>query len=144
MIDDNKMNLNQQKRILKLLKIKSIIEQELNAICTMKDCHHSIGVKTNINFDEDEVWVGDDIICLECNNLFHNATTYNTKPLAIINLYGIRFEHLSIEEKKTLALQLYIEGKEQNPTLSDSEIVENINQKIGAGKVEILDENLNR
>ncbi|MBP3635639.1 MAG: hypothetical protein J6J17_04235 [Bacilli bacterium] len=100
-------------------------------------CNHEIVVKTKAN-DSDDVNY-DKAICLICNQRYCNLFSFqfDKEFKNIICFDNEEFNSLSEKEKVDLAFNMFEEERKNNPDISDSKIVENINNRLKNDKDDI-------
>lgn len=93
-------------------------------------CKHEIVVKTS-SADIDDIKL-DEAICLICNQKY-SSIDFCFSGIQFENLIYFndeKFNDITEEEKVEIALNLFYEEKGKNPELSDSKIVEIINERL--------------
>lgn len=133
---DEQINIELLKRerneILKLYKqMKKITEQEmllykkLNKIT--KKCDHRVVVEVKNELSDNDVFVIKEAKCLLCNKRFSSFDDNDYDSLENVIHFGDI--DASSSEKTELAFNMFCQIKEANPELSDSEVVEKINNE---------------
>lgn len=112
------------KQMKKLTEQKSALDKKMEKIT--KKCDHRIVVQTRNEMSDNDYYVDKEVRCLLCNKQFSSIydVDFDDKFDNIIH-----FENMDVSstEKIELAFNMFCEIKEENPELSDSEIVDKIN-----------------
>lgn len=123
----NKVNkISQEIEILN--KQKELLNQEIKKI--QQNCNHKIGLKVRKRQGRN-LW--DEAYCLNCNIHFNTPfINIDTEFQYLIHFETgfIEEKELTTEEKSQIVLCRFREIREENPFLSDKEIVDQINQEI--------------
>lgn len=114
-----------------LSKIGEKKEKLQNKIQIIRDsCNHKVVVKTQKHDFEDDHF--DRATCLMCHQKYSSMVFYkfDDEFENIIYFDDAGFDNLTGEEKVELAFNMFEEERKNNPMLSDSKIVEIINDRI--------------
>lgn len=141
---EKKIKLNELKNTRETLKV---LESELSKINEQREkllkkkeyiegtCNHEIVVKLDkfdIAKNSMEEFTYKRAVCLLCNKIFGNPFRWDFDILFknMIHFEDEEFSNISEEERIEIALKMFEEERKANPDLSDSKIVEIINNRL--------------
>lgn len=135
---ENKLEIDQLRKtredITNLnLELSKIEEERTKILKKIKSiwisCSHEIIVKTQDKNPSGNYF--NKAYCLICNQMYSAITwTFDSKFENIIHLEDKEFSNLTEDEKMKLAFEMFEEEREKNPELSDSRVVEIINDRL--------------
>jgi hypothetical protein len=114
------------KQSKKILEQQSLVEKKLKKIT--KNCDHRVVVEVINEMTDNDIFVIKEANCLLCNKRFsslNDTDEYNS----LENVIHFGDIDASSSEKTDLAFNKFCQIKEENPDLSDSEVVELINNQ---------------
>lgn len=119
---------NLELELSKIEETRGNILGKIERVCN--SCSHDVVVKTQKNDLEDTHF--DRAICLICNQKYSSPVFYkfDNEFKNIIHFESEKFNNLTEEEKVDLAFNMFEEERKNNPDISDSKIVEIINDRL--------------
>ena len=118
--------LKLQKQLKKLSEQKMVLNKKIEKIT--RKCDHRVVVETRNELSDNDNYVIEEVRCLLCNKQFSSLYEVNFDE-KFENRIHLESVDATSSEKTELAFNMFCDIKEQNPELSDSEIVELINNK---------------
>lgn len=132
---------NIELELSKISEQRKVLEDKISKI--QNNCNHEVVVKTSKSDFSDKFLAR--ATCLICGQFYSSLVSYDLDKLFknIIHFEDKKFSNLSDEEKVDIAYKMFEEEREANKELSDSKIVEIINDKLKNEKDDIKGKVLN-